>query len=97
MNRLFVLTALALLLGLHASHAQTSLHTQRVDGYEKDRTTAGITNSRVFRSADDQNDVVILTDVANVPKARAWLGSNGMKTVFEKSGVVGSPSIRFAA
>jgi hypothetical protein len=92
-----VLTALALLLGLHASHAQTSLHTQRVDGYEKDRTTAGITNSRVFRSADDQNDVVILTDVANVPKARAWLGSNDMKTVFEKSGVVGSPSIRFAA
>ena len=31
MNRLFVLTALALLLGLHTSHAQTSLHTQRVD------------------------------------------------------------------
>jgi hypothetical protein len=31
MNRLFVLTALALLLGLHASHAQTSLRTQRVD------------------------------------------------------------------
>ena len=31
MNRLFVLTALSLFLGLHASHAQTSLHTQRVD------------------------------------------------------------------
>ena len=31
MNRLFVLTALPLFLGLHASHAQTLLHTQRVD------------------------------------------------------------------
>jgi TPR repeat protein len=31
MNRLFVLTALSLFLGLHASHAQTLLHTQRVD------------------------------------------------------------------
>ncbi len=67
------------------------------NGHEKDRTTAGITNSRVFRSADDQNDVVILADVADVSKARTWLGSNDMKTVLEKSGVVGSPSIRFAA
>ena len=30
------------------------------NGHEKDRTSAGITNSRVFRSADDANDVVIL-------------------------------------
>src|ERR1700739_207317 len=67
------------------------------NGHEKDRTTAGITNSRVFRSADDQNDVVILADVADVSKARAWLSSNEMKAVMDKSGVVGSPSIRFAA
>ena len=31
MNRLFVLTALPLFLVLDASHAQTSLHKQRVD------------------------------------------------------------------
>ncbi len=67
------------------------------NGHEKDRTTAGITNSRVFRSADDQNDVVFLAGVADISRARAWLGSNDMKTVFEKSGVVGSPNIRFAA
>lgn len=67
------------------------------NGHERDRTTAGITNSRVFRSADDQNDVLILADVADISMARAWLGTNDMKTVFEKSGVVGSPNIRFAA
>jgi CRISPR/Cas system CSM-associated protein Csm5 (group 7 of RAMP superfamily) len=67
------------------------------NGQEKDRTTAGITNSRVFRSTDDQNDVLILADVADVAKARTWLGSSEMKSVMEKSGVVGSPSIRFAA
>jgi len=67
------------------------------NGHEKDRASAGITNSRVFRSADDANDIVILADVADVSKARTWLGSNEMKTVLEKSGVVGSPSIRFAA
>jgi hypothetical protein len=67
------------------------------NGHEKDRAAAGITNGRVFRSPDNPNDVVILQDVADVSKARSWLGSNEMKAVMEKSGVVGSPSIRFAA
>jgi hypothetical protein len=40
---------------------------------------------------------VILQDVADVAKARAWYGSAEMKTTMEKSGVVGSPNIRFAA
>ena len=63
----------------------------------KDRMTAGVTDSKVFRSADDQNDVLILADVADVAKARTWLGSSEMKSAMEKSSVVGSPSIRFAA
>jgi hypothetical protein len=67
------------------------------NGHEKDRESAGITNGRVFRGADDPNDVVILQDVADASKARTWLGSNEMKMVMEKSGVVGAPSIRFAA
>ena len=67
------------------------------DGHEKGRVSAGITNGRVFRSAEDPNDVVILQDVADVSKARTWWGSNEMKTMMAKSGVVGSPSIRFAA
>jgi hypothetical protein len=67
------------------------------NGHEKERATAGITNGRVFQSANDPNDVVILQDVADVAKARTWLGSNEIKSVLEKSGVVGSPSIRFAA
>jgi hypothetical protein len=67
------------------------------NGHEKDRASAGITNGRVFRSPDDPNDVVILQDVTDVSKARTWLTSNEMKLVMEKSGVLGSPSIRFAA
>ena len=34
---------------------------------------------------------------AAIVKARAWYGSSEMKSVMEKSGVVGSPSIRAAA
>ena len=67
------------------------------NGHEKDRASAGITNGRVFRSPDDPNDVVLLQDVTDVSKARTWLTSNEMKSVMEKSGVLGSPSIRFTA
>ena len=67
------------------------------NGNEKNRTSAGITNGKVFRSQNDPNDVVILQDVADVPKARTWLGSDDMKAAIQKSGVIGSPSIRFAA
>jgi hypothetical protein len=67
------------------------------DGRENSRVSAGITNGRVFRRAEDQNDVVILQDVADVAKARSWLASDEMKAAMEKGGVVGSPNIRFAA
>jgi hypothetical protein len=67
------------------------------NGHEKDRVSAGITNGRVFRGVDDSNDVLILQDVTDVAKARTWLGSSEMKTTMEKSGVIGSPSIRFAS
>jgi hypothetical protein len=67
------------------------------DAGEKGRLSAGITNGRVFRNAADPNDVVILQDVADVGKARTWLGSDDLKATMQKNGVIGSPSIRFAA
>jgi hypothetical protein len=67
------------------------------NGNEKNRASAGITKSKVFRSTDDPNDVLLLQDVADVSKARTWYGSSEMKSVMEKGGVVGSPSIRAAA
>jgi hypothetical protein len=67
------------------------------NGNEKNRTSAGITKSKVFRSTDDPNDALLLQDVADVSKARTWYGSSEMKSLMEKSGVVGSPSIRSAA
>ncbi len=67
------------------------------DDHEKARNSAGITNGKVFRSAEDPNDVLILQDVADVAKARTWLGGDDLKAAMAKAGVVGSPSFRFAA
>jgi CRISPR/Cas system CSM-associated protein Csm5 (group 7 of RAMP superfamily) len=65
-------------------------------GNAKNRASAGITKSKVFRGSDDPNDVLILQDVADVAKARTWYISSEMKAVMERNGVVGSPSIRSA-
>jgi hypothetical protein len=67
------------------------------NGHQKNRASAGITNGRVFRSTDDPNEVVVLEDVADVSKARTWLGSEELKAEMQKNGVIGSPNIRFAA
>jgi len=67
------------------------------DGREKSRISAGITNGRVFRRAEDPNDLVILQDAADVAKARTWFSSDDLKAAMQKSGVVGSPNVRFAA
>jgi hypothetical protein len=40
---------------------------------------------------------LILKDVADVAKARTWLGSDEMKSAIQKGGVIGSPTIRFVA
>ena len=66
-------------------------------GNDKARTSAGITNGRVFRNADDANEVVVLQDVADEAKARTWYGSDEMKAAMQKGGVIGSPNVRFAA
>jgi hypothetical protein len=63
------------------------------DAHEASRVGAGITNGRVYRKAEDPNDLVILLDVADVARARAWASGEDLKTAMRKAGVVGAPSI----
>jgi hypothetical protein len=65
--------------------------------HEKARQAAGITNGRVFRRAEDPNDILILQDVADVAQARTWLGGDELKASMTKAGVIGSPNVRFAS
>jgi virulence-associated protein VapD len=67
------------------------------DANEQSRLSAGITNGKVFYNPENENDVVVIVDVADVAKARAWFNSTEVKAVMQKSGVLGAPSIRFAA
>jgi hypothetical protein len=67
------------------------------DEHEKSRLSAGVTNGRVFRAADDPNDVMVVLDAADLEKARTWLGADDLKAAMQKAGVIGSPSVRFAS
>ena len=84
-------------LTIHVKVKDYSTWRTSYDEHEKSRLSAGITNGRVFRNAQDQNDVVILQDVADAARARSWLGSDAVKAAMLKNGVVGSANVRFAA
>jgi hypothetical protein len=84
-------------LSIHHKVKDYSSWRRGYDEHEKSRASAGVTNGRVFRSAEDPNDILILQDVADVPKARAWLAGSDLKTAMDKAGVVGPHVVRFSA
>ena len=55
------------------------------DAHETSRRGAGITNGRVYRRAEDPNDLVLLFDVADVAKARTWAQGEDLKRVAAQS------------
>ncbi len=67
------------------------------DAFEKHRIAAGLTNGRVYRKAEDANDILVLFDVADVPKARAFFTSGELKAQMQKAGVIGPPTTFFSA
>jgi hypothetical protein len=64
---------------------------------QKDRMTVVITTATCSAAPTTKMTCSSWPMSPTYQKARSWLGSNEMKSVMEKSGVVGSPSTRFAA
>ena len=65
------------------------------DGHRPLQTGAGLLNPRVFRSADDPNEVVILFDVQDIGKAKQFGSSPELKSAMTAAGVVDKPDIHF--
>ena len=66
------------------------------DAHEAARTAAGLTNGRVYRSAEDPNDILILFDMADLRKAEEFGRSDNLREGMQRAGVVGRPEIRYA-
>jgi hypothetical protein len=64
---------------------------QAFDAGRSRRETAGLTNERVYRSAEDGNDLVLLMDAADLDKAREFAASADRKAAMQRAGVVDTP------
>ncbi len=65
------------------------------DAHEPARTAAGLSNGRVFRSADNPNDLILLFDFADRRKAEEFAASDELKTAMQRAGVEGRPDMHF--
>ena len=63
------------------------------DADEPRRQAAGMTNPRVYRSADDKNEIVAIFDVADIAKAKALAASPDLQKAMMEAGVVDQPTI----
>jgi uncharacterized protein YeaO (DUF488 family) len=66
--------------------------------YDEDlpqRQKAELSELRVLHAAEDPNDVTLLFQAADVPKARAFATSAALKETMQKAGVVGPPEITY--
>jgi hypothetical protein len=53
---------------------------------------AGLTDPGVFRSTDDENEVVILFSADDTKRAKDFVGSPDLKETMAKAGVVDKPT-----
>jgi hypothetical protein len=65
------------------------------DAHAPVRLSAGLSNARLFRSADDANEILIVFDIADIEKARAFAASDEVREAMANAGVVDKPDVYF--
>ena len=65
------------------------------DTRESQRAAAGLTNTRVFRSTDDMNEIVVVFDSKDMKMAKDFAASADLKEAMMKSGVIDTPTAYF--
>ena len=68
---------------------------QAYDAHEGARVAGGVTKGRVTRSADDPSEVVLVFEVADLAKAKAFCASDDLKKAMQGAGVVDKPDLYF--
>jgi hypothetical protein len=63
------------------------------DAFDSDRAKLGVKGHAVYRGVDDGNDVTAWHDFDNLEAAKAFAGSNELKSAMKGAGVVGAPTL----
>lgn len=59
------------------------------------RQSSGVTSAKVYRSADNPNEIFIILEWLDGEKARSYHGSDVFKEALKRGGVIGSPDISY--
>lgn len=65
------------------------------DAHKPVREEAGLIRSKVFRSAGDANEVVLIFDGADIEKTKAFMASPDVQDAIKAAGVTGTPDVYF--
>ena len=65
------------------------------DKHAGTQKAAGLSNPRVFRSADDKNELVVVFDTKDTKRAKDFAASPDLKETMAKAGVMDSPTTYF--
>ena len=68
---------------------------QAVHNHSDMRKASGEKSFRVFRSAEDSTNLTVLCEWENLPKARKFTQSKGLREAMRLAGVIGKPLIYF--
>jgi hypothetical protein len=63
------------------------------DAHRSARQAAGLKDLHLWRNVDNPNDVVLLFEVSDVSKAKAFAASPDLKQAMTNAGVTGAPDI----
>lgn len=59
------------------------------------RKSHSVVYEQVFRSVDNPNEITLLFEVSDLKLAREFTETSDLKSVMERAGVIGMPSITF--
>ncbi len=65
------------------------------DAHEPSRAALGLTEKHVLQDADDPNMVTIILEAEDLKRAEEFSGSDDLREVMQKVGVVGKPDMYF--
>jgi quinol monooxygenase YgiN len=65
------------------------------DAFDATRKKHGVTGESVYRDADDSSTVIVTHTFKDISTAKAFFGSDVLRSAMEQAGVAGPPEIWF--
>lgn len=65
------------------------------DGHSSARAEHGSMGGKVFRNADDPNDIFVLLEISSIDEAKKLAQSDDLKEAMQKAGVISKPEVYF--